>query len=194
MQRAQTRSGEARIAVRWIFAVIDAGVFQRRREPRLGHRQERTDEENRRLAAGGNGRSVRDTGKPGETAAASQPKQHRLRLIVEGMGGQNMFKPGTRRRLGQEPITRETCRLLQAGFRLAAAPAQRAMGNSKTARQTPNLRGFVLGFRPQPVIDGNRKELGRALEPLPQPLSPARSHDKQRRRIAAAGYGENKPA
>ena len=106
---------------------------------------------------------MRDPGKPGQTAAARKPKQHRLCLIVESMGSQDMFETGARRRLGQEAVAREARRLLQAGIRLATAPAQRAMGNSKPARQTSNLSGFVPGFRPQSVIDGHRKKLGRAL-------------------------------
>jgi hypothetical protein len=39
-------------------------------------------------------------------------------------------------------------------------------GDTEPAREPLHRRGFARGFRPQPVIDGDGDEFGRALEPL----------------------------
>ena len=194
-QRAQPRAGEARIKVTWIFTMRDAGGAKRRNQPCLGNAKQRTHQKNRGIAAGRDRCRMRHSGEAGETAAAGEPKQHRLRLIVERVRRQDMFVSATQGRFRQQLITHVARRLLQAGFRFRAAPMHRAMRHAEPARQALHRRGFAARFRPKPVIDRDGgKFWRRTLQPLLQSLGPACGKNKERSGIGTARDREQKPA
>ena len=176
-EHAQSRPRKTRIAIRSVLAVADAGCFQGRDQTRFGDAQERTHEEDRRLRADWKRRSVRHAGEPGQAAAAGKTQQHRFRLIIERVRGQDMLIAGAHRGLREERIARDARRFLQSGFRLYSAPAQRAMRHAEPARQPLDRRRFASCFRAQPMIDGDGKKLRRAFAFL----RPARGDDKERR-------------
>ena len=106
-QRAQPRPGEARIAVRRIVGVGDLRGLERRDQPRL----------RRCAAAGGPARCHRRSSHgigaassmPAETrdaAAARQPEQHGLGLVVERVRGEHVARAGLARRIGEQAIAR----------------------------------------------------------------------------------------
>src|SRR5262249_34862906 len=87
----------------------------------------------------------------------------------------------------QQPVALLARALLQACPRLAAAPAQGAVGDAERARQPPDRARFGGGGRTQAVIDGDGDELRPAL----QAAAPARRQQQQRGRVGTAGDCEN---
>jgi hypothetical protein len=68
-----------------------------------------------------------------------------------------------------------------------------AVRNSEPARETFDGGRLALCLGPQPMIDGDGKEFGRALAALFESLGPTRGDEQERSRIGAAGNREKQP-
>ena len=95
--------------------------------------------------------------------------------------------PALRAARGEQAVARRARRLLQAGRRLVAAPAQGAMRDAELARQPRHRRRLALGFLAQAVIDVTAISFGLRFERL----APARRQHHQRGGIRSAGNREH---
>ena len=125
-QLAQARPGEARVAVRRVVREGDLRGREGRDQAGLGNGEQRADQMTRSPPAPAR-RPPRHPAQARQPAAPRQPEQHRLGLIVERVRGEDVPRAGLARRLAEQPIARVARRLLDAGLRLPAGPAQRAV-------------------------------------------------------------------
>ena len=134
-QCAQPRASEARIAVGRIFAVARRRLFSTSQRaapwiPTAADGAGKSSPPRRRK-----GHGVGHAREPGQPAAASEPEQHGLGLIVQRVGRQDMFVAGAHRGLCQQPVACETRGFLQPRLGLLAVPLQRAMRDPEPPRQ-----------------------------------------------------------
>ena len=179
---AQPRPREPWIAVRGIVRERDARLFQRCDQPRFRNVEQRPHDDDAR--AFGLARHGREAGQP---AATRQTKEDRFGLIVERVCGQNMTRADARGFLAEEFIACAARRILQAGLRLCAAPAQCPVRHVKLAAKPRHRPRLARRFLAQAVIDRHRDKFRSGF----QPAAPARGETKQRGRIRPAGDRED---
>ena len=112
-----------------VAGILDPGLAdpaQGRLEPRLRHAEERPQKAHALELA-----HRRHAGQPGGPASVSGPHRHRLGLVLELMGGQEMKDAGRRGSLGEQAVARLARRRLDAGPGLGASSRQ---GSARAAR------------------------------------------------------------
>ncbi len=125
----------------------DFGSCERGEEPRLRHRQQRANDEDRAFGSDWNRGRIGHAAEAGETAAPRESKQHRLGLIVERVGCEDVFVAGADRGIGEHAVAGDPRRLLHAGLRLRSAPRQRAVRNREPTRKRFHGVRFAPCFR-----------------------------------------------
>ena len=173
MRRAQPGAGEARVGVGW--------VVDERRAARLGEGDElallQADErpDDRHAVAGGRELHAAQSGDPGP---AQETEQHRLRLIVGVMGGQQRIGADRLGVIDEQAVARLARALLQAARGLRALPLQNAMGDPEPGAERRDRLRLLPAFRPKAVIDRRRLDARPAAPPRP-----VVRHQEQRGRI-----------
>jgi hypothetical protein len=141
-QSAQPRTGERGIAIGWIVGKVDAGLGQRRDEFCLRNFQQRSRQQDAVALA-----LTRHGGKARDAAAAQQPHQQRLGLVVPCMCGHNVFGATLASDLGQQGVARLARRGRQSALRLRAAPAQGAVFEIEALRKPLDVACLTRGIR-----------------------------------------------
>jgi len=175
-QPAQAGAGEAQVFVGGIANIGETARLAKGDELRLGEPEQRARDLD--LAAPA---ARRHAGEPGDAGATQQPEQHGLGLIVEMMRGDDDGRADPPRLGGKQIVARRARALLQPRRRLFALPDQRCVRDAEARAELRHRRRFRRAFRSERVVDGGGVELG---------AGPFRRHRQQRRRIGAAGDGQ----
>ena len=124
---------------------------------------------------------------PREARSAQQTKEHGLGLIVGVMSGHDRIGADRLGVIDEQAVARLARALLQAARRLRAFPLKNAMADLEPGAERGDRLRLVGAFGSKPVIDRRR------LDPwLAAPVRPFGRHQQQRRRIGAAGDGDQK--
>ncbi len=124
---------------------------------------------------------------PRDAGSAQQTKEHGLGLIVRVMSGHERVGADRLRVIDEQAVARFARALLQAARWLRAFPLKNAMADPKPRAKRGDGLCLIGAFGSKPVIDRRR------IDPrLAAPLRPFGRHQEQRRRIGAAGDGDQK--
>ena len=117
-------------------------------------------------------------GEAGRAASRDQPHQHRLGLIVEGMGREDEAGPDRRGVVGQQVVAGGAGCLLETAAAARRVPGQDRMGKSHPGGEQPDRPRLFARARAEAVIDR------RNVQPHRAPGTGRRMH--QSRRIGPA--------
>ena len=92
-------------------------------------------------------------------AAAGEPQQDRLGLVLDVVGGRQMGKAGGFQRIGHQRIARPPRRRLQIGFGLGAGPFERPDRQAERRGPGLHLANVVAAVGPQSVINAEHQRL-----------------------------------
>ena len=180
---------------RLIARVLDPGLVpgsQRGDEAGLRHIEQRprdTERNGRCSVVDGSvhGRQRRHAREAIDTAAARQPHEHRLGLVVLGMRGEQQADAVRAHVPAHEPVAGAARRGLDAGRRLRHPPRQGWRDGSRAPRRRWRPRAPRARLGPQAMVDGEHPVPRRVRATLREPIGEQHHH---RRAVGAARHCE----
>ena len=181
---AHPRTLEALIAIARILGPAKTRRDERGGKPRLRHVEQRPQH-----GDAGPHALLGDGGEAVEPAAALEPHEEGLGLIVEVMRGDERRNVMRMAIGGHEVVARLPRALLQAAaLTCALRPGENRMGETESLRHARHHRGFLARFGTEPVVDRQHGEVWPCLA-FGAPLS----HEvEQSHAVGAARHGKRK--